>query len=221
VIFRRKAKNEETEGVEPTGAETEAVDETPTGPRDSGEVDLDSLAEDEWIDLGGLLVAGVPGMQLQLQLDEQTGEVQAALLVLEGSALELRAFAAPRTAGIWDDVRREIAGEAGKMGGTATDAEGPFGTELVLVVPVQGPDGQMFSQTSRVIGVDGPRWLLRGTILGEAAVEASAAKALEEAFRSVIIVRGNEPMPPREPIPLRLPPGAEPVEPGDPGTGAP
>ena len=49
--------------------------------------------------------------------------------------------------------------------------EGPFGTELVLVVPVQDPDGQMFSQTSRVIGVDGPRWMLRGTVLGDAAVE--------------------------------------------------
>lgn len=210
MIFRRKAKDEESGVVEPA----EAVDSTPEGPRDAGDVDLDSLAEGEWIDLGGLLVAGAPGMQLQLQVDEQTGEVQAALLVLDGSALELRAFAAPRTAGIWADVRREIAGEAGKMGGTATEADGPFGTELVLVVPVQGPDGQMFSQTSRVIGVDGPRWLLRGTILGDAAVDEAAAKSLEEAFRSVIVVRGTEPMPPREPIALRLPPGAEPVEPG-------
>ena len=41
----------------------------------------------------------------------------------------------------------------------------------MLVVPVEDPDGKIFSQTSRVIGIDGPRWLLRATILGRAAVE--------------------------------------------------
>ena len=72
----------------------------------------DRWRSDEWIDLGALVVTGLPGMELRLQVDEQSGEVQAALLVLEGSALELRAFAAPKHAGIWDEVRREIAGEA-------------------------------------------------------------------------------------------------------------
>jgi hypothetical protein len=158
------------------------------------------------------VITGMPGMELRLQVDEQSNEVQAVLLVLEDSALELRAFAAPKKAGIWADVRREIAAEATRMGGTASEAEGPFGTELVLVVPVEDPEnGQIFSQTSRVIGIDGPRWLLRGTVLGRAAVEPEAAPPMEDSLRNVVVVRGSEPMAPREALALRLPPGAQPA----------
>jgi hypothetical protein len=139
--------------------------------------------------------------------------VQAVLLVLDESALELRAFAAPKTSGIWAEVRREIAAEATRMGGTATEGDGPFGAELTLVVPVQDPDGQMYSQTSRVFGVDGPRWLLRGTVLGRAAIEPEAASQLEASFRRVVVVRGSEPMAPREPLGLTLPAGAQPAPP--------
>jgi hypothetical protein len=210
VIFRRKGKNEdpETETVEETTPDPRA-----DGPYDSTEVDADVLEADDRIDLGALRITGMPGMELRLQVDEQSGAVQAILLVLDDSALELRAFAAPKSSGIWDEVREEIAAEASNMGGTATEAEGPFGTELVLVVPVQDPNGQIFSQTSRVIGVDGPRWMLRATVLGRAAVEPEAAPPMEETLRNVIVVRGTEPMAVRESLPLQLPPDAQPVEP--------
>jgi hypothetical protein len=61
-----------------------------------------------------------------------------------------------------------------------------------------------------VVGVDGPRWLLRGTVLGRAAIEPDAAAQLEDSFRRVIVVRGSEPMAPREPLGLTLPAGAQP-----------
>jgi uncharacterized protein DUF3710 len=218
VIFRRKAKNDEAEttggffGDDEESAE-EAGNEEPRGegPFDSTEVDPAILTEEDRIDLGALVITGMPGMELRLQVDEATNEVQAVLLVLEDSALELRAFAAPKTSGIWNEVRREIAGEATRMGGTASETEGPFGTELVLVVPVEDPEGQIFSQTSRVIGVDGPRWLLRATVLGRAAVEPDAAPPMEQSLRNVVVVRGTEPMAPRESLALRLPEGAAPA----------
>ncbi|HZX02282.1 DUF3710 domain-containing protein [Kribbella sp.] len=207
MIFRRKGKNDEPET-------SETVEETPdvraAGPFDSTEVEDTDLESDDRIDLGALRVAGMPGMELGLQVDEQSGLVQAVLLMLEDSALELRAFAAPKTAGIWDEVRQEIMDEAARMGGTATETDGPFGTELVLVVPVEDPEGQVFSQTSRVLGVDGPRWLLRATVLGRAAVETDAAEPMLETLRNVVVVRGNEPMAVRESLPLRLPEGAQP-----------
>jgi hypothetical protein len=224
VIFRRKGKNDDTEaapssgGDDATGTTAEAGEsdapavENADGPYDVADVEPADLETENRINLGAVVITGQPGMELRLQVDEQTGDVQAVLLVLADSALELRAFAAPKTAGIWTDVRREIAAEATRMGGTASEAEGPFGTELVLVVPVEDPDsGQIFSQTSRVIGVDGPRWLLRGTILGRAAVEPEAAAPMEDSFRSVVVVRGAEPMAPREALPLRLPEGAQPA----------
>jgi hypothetical protein len=210
VIFRRKGKNDEPETSE--SVEEAAPDPRAEGPFDVSEVeDLDSEADDR-IDLGALKVAGMPGMELGLQVDEGSGVVQAVLLMLDDSALELRAFAAPKTTGIWDEVRQEIMDEAARMGGTATETDGPFGTELVLVVPVEDPEGQVFSQTSRVIGVDGPRWLLRATVLGRAAVEPDAAAPMEETLRNVVVVRGNEPMAVREGLPLTLPPGAQPNE---------
>jgi hypothetical protein len=225
VIFRRKAKNDDTEATGPAGSddvveapvEDEGAEEAGTpegrsaGPFDSSEVDDSELEAEDRIDLGALVITGMPGMELRLQVDEQSGDVQAILLVLEDSALELRAFAAPKTSGIWTEVRREIAAEATRMGGTASETDGPFGTELVLVVPVEDPDGQIFSQTSRVIGIDGPRWLLRATVLGRAAVEPDAAPPMEQSLRNVIVVRGSEPMAPRESLALRLPPGAEPA----------
>jgi hypothetical protein len=212
VIFRRKGKNDEPETSE-TLEEAGAADVRAEGPYDSSEVDAAELEAEDRIDLGALVVTGRPGMELGLQVDEQSGVVQAVLLMLDDSALELRAFAAPKTTGIWNEVRQEIAAEAARMGGTATETDGPFGTELVLVVPVEDPEGQVFSQTSRVIGVDGPRWLLRGTVLGRAAVEPDAAEPMEATLRNVVVVRGNEPMAVRESLPLQLPPGAEPNAP--------
>ncbi|MFF0340995.1 DUF3710 domain-containing protein [Kribbella sp. NPDC004875] len=210
MIFRRKGKNEDPETDAGTAADEAPVDVRAEGPFDSSEVGADVLEAEERIDLGALVITGMPGMELGLQVDEQSGVVQAVLLMLEDSALELRAFAAPKTSGIWDEVRQEIAAEASRMGGTATETEGTFGTELVLVVPVEDPQGQIFSQTSRVIGVDGPRWLLRGTVLGRAAVEPDAAAPMEETLRNVVVVRGDEPMIARESLPLQMPPGAQP-----------
>ncbi|MFG1813220.1 DUF3710 domain-containing protein [Kribbella sp. NPDC049174] len=212
MIFRRKAKNEDLENEQALADEEAGTPEPRAeGPFDSTEVDADVLEAEDRINLGALVITGQPGMELRLQVDEQSGQVQAILLVLEDSALELRAFAAPKKTGIWSEVRREIAAEASRMGGTATETEGPFGTELVLVVPVEDPDGQIFSQTSRVIGVDGPRWLLRATVLGRAAVEPDAAPPMEETLRNTIVVRGTEPMAVRESLPLQLPPGAQPA----------
>jgi hypothetical protein len=223
VIFRRKGKNDEAETTggffgdeedivddDAAGAEdTAAPVGRSAGPFDSTEVEPETLEAEDRIDLGALVITGMPGMELRLQVDEASGDVQAVLLVLEDSALELRAFAAPKTSGIWTDVRREIAAEATRMGGTASETDGPFGTELILVVPVEDPEGQIFSQTSRVIGVDGPRWLLRATVLGRAAVEPDAAPPMEQSLRNVVVVRGSEPMAPRESLALRLPAGAQ------------
>ncbi|HYU84422.1 MAG TPA: DUF3710 domain-containing protein [Kribbellaceae bacterium] len=218
MIFRRKGKDQPAEETTATqdaaGTEEAATGEASgNGPFDAADVDAAPLEAPDRINLGSLVLVGIEGMELQLQVDEQTNEVQAVLVVVGDSALELRAFAAPKTSGIWSDVCREIAAEATRMGGTATEVDGSFGTELRIVVPVQGPDGHMYSQTSRVIGVDGPRWLLRGTLLGRAAIEPDAAAKLEEAFRKVVVVRGNEAMAPREPLALTLPPGAQPGRP--------
>jgi hypothetical protein len=212
VIFRRRRdqENDADDAVAEADDEESADDfdeldvARPRGPWDRSETDAD--ADDAgYIDLGGLIVRGTAGLELRLQVDEQAQEVSSVLLAGPESGVELRAFAAPRYDGIWDDVRADIAAEATKRGGTATERDGEFGVELTLVVPVQTPDGKQGTQTSRIVGVDGPRWLLRGTFLGKSATEPDPEGVVERAFRDVIVVRGSGPMAPRDLIPMSLP----------------
>jgi hypothetical protein len=183
-----------------------------TGPWDLTEVALDP-EDSSLIDLGGLIVRGRQDVQLQLQVDEGSGQIVAVLMMAEDGAVELRPFAAPRSAGIWDDVRRQIAAETARLGGTATEADGAYGKELHVLVTVQGPDGEQLTQPSRVLGISGPRWLLRATLLGKPALEPQPDGVIESALRDVVVVRGVEAMAPGDPLPLRLPEGAQPMTP--------
>lgn len=185
--------------------------ERAAGPWDSSEVELD---EDDptVVDLGGLVVKGRPGLELRLQVDEASQQIAAVLLVGPDGAVELRPFAAPRNGDIWSDVRRQIAAETARRGGTATEADGPYGTELRVAMPATTPDGQAATQPSRVIGIAGPRWLLRATFLGRPAVSPQADGELETALSDVVVVRGSAPMAPGEPLPLVMPTNARPVQ---------
>jgi hypothetical protein len=66
----------------------------------------------------------------------------------------------------------------------------------------------------RFVGIDGPRWFVRGLFSGPAA-DGSASEGreqaglLEEVLRDVVVVRGEHPVPPREILELRLPPEAQ------------
>jgi len=57
----------------------------------------------------------------------------------------------------------------------------------------------------RFVGIDGPRWFLRAMLMGPIAVNATKAAPFEDALRAIIVVRGSEPLPVREPVPLQLP----------------
>lgn len=182
--------------------------------RTSGPWDVDEAPKDktERVDLGGVRIPIVPGMELRAELAED--RIVAATLIVGQSALQLQPFAAPRSTGIWEEVRGEIEVGIREQGGHAAEAVGRFGTELRAQVPVRLPDGSAGIQVARFLGVDGPRWFLRGVITGQAAVEPRAAGPLEDLFAGVIVVRGNDPMAPRDPIDLRLP---EDVMPGPDG----
>ena len=57
----------------------------------------------------------------------------------------------------------------------------------------------------RFVGVDGPRWFLRAMLAGAPATEDAQAKPFLDTFRGVVVVRGSEPLPVRDPVPLQLP----------------
>ena len=238
-VFRRrkKADQEGTEGVDDVvdtdEAHDEDEDEPDAGPavpeRPQGPWDVDDAPEDDLqrIDLGGMRVPVPPGTEVRVDVNSE-GEVVAATLVQGPSSMQVNAFAAPRTSGIWTEVRTEIAAALQGTGGRTAEAEGRYGTELRALVPVQGGG----AAPARFLGVDGPRWFVRALITGPAARDLALAAPLEEALRGFVVVRGTEAMAVRDPLPLRLPrevveqaaaaqagarPGGAPAAGGEPG----
>ncbi|MCS5733206.1 DUF3710 domain-containing protein [Herbiconiux daphne] len=158
-----------------------------------------------YVDLGGVKILPREGLHLRLEVEEGTNRVVAVGLDYAGSTLQVQAFAAPRSTGLWHEIREQIEDQILKQGGKSTVQPGPFGPELIAGVPATAPDGSQGVRMARFIGVDGPRWLLRGVIAGEALTNPAAQTAVEDLFRSVVVVRGSSPMPPRDLIPLTIP----------------
>ena len=144
-------------------------------------------------------------MELRLEVNEQEQQITGVTAVIGESAVQLQAFAAPRTEGVWIDIRNEIAASIVDSGGTAEVVTGEFGEELLTRMPQAGPDGRTVFMPARFVGIDGPRWFLRAVVSGRAAIEPDAAEAVHEVIRTTVIDRGGEAMPPRELLPLRLP----------------
>ena len=173
------------------------------GPYDAG----DTYPEMPRADLGSLQVPVGQDYEVQLIVAENQGAWIA--VGHNGSQVQLQAFAAPRREAIWDDVRAEIVAEIAGAGGQSAEREGPFGTELAAQVPVQPGNTAAGFMPVRFVGVDGPRWFLRGLFQGPAATNPAAAAPLEALIREVVVVRGDHPMPPRDLLELRLPPEAQ------------
>lgn len=210
-----EAADAQADGSRPAGVSGDAAQAQGTdGPFDSGDVDPD----DGRLDLGSLRIHGVPGMELRLEVDEQAGQVVGATAVMGESAVQLQAFAAPKTAGIWDGIRAEIAESIVAQGGTADEARGEFGTELRTRMPSAGPDGRTVFAPARFAGIDGPRWFLRAVFSGRAAIDDEAAAPLVHVVRNTVVVRGDAAMAPREMLLLTLPEQAGPAP--DPDTTA-
>jgi hypothetical protein len=237
-VFRRRRRDDEPENtLEPTDEETVADEETVEeeapaavvhgGPWDS---EAESVPEMERVDFGAIQVPIGEGIEIQVNVEavEQDAEGNpvggriVAITVVHGeSGLQVQPFAAPKKNGIWDEIRRETAEEIKQAEGDTQEAEGPFGTELHGMVPVAIPEEmtdqvppdiaeQGFGwQPVRFLGVDGPRWFLRGVLSGAALEDPEQARMMEEVFQHIVVARGDAPMPPRELLELTLPAEAQ------------
>jgi hypothetical protein len=150
------------------------------------------------LDLGSLRIPSVPGVEVRVQANQQ-GVVQQVFLVHGDSALQLGVFAAPRTESIWDEVRAEIRKSLFADGVAAEEVPGEYGLELRARVRTQ-----QGLKDLRFVGVSGPRWLVRAVYNGPAAVDPARGEPLTECLRGVVVDRGDEAKPVKEPLPLRL-----------------
>src|SRR5438552_4057791 len=116
-MFGRRNKSND-EGDEPvldldeTAEDADEVEEVTIvhePSRSQGPWDVEDAPEDgmDRLDLGGMLVPVSEGMELRVDVSPE-GQVIAATVVKGNSAMQVNAFAAPRTAGIWAEIADEI-----------------------------------------------------------------------------------------------------------------
>lgn len=194
----------------PAPGDLHVPDETPPGPdpaaapivREVGPWDEGQAYPDlPRLDLGGVLIPQNEHVRIQVQADPNSGTVSQLSLVTEVSAVQVQPYAAPRSGGMWEDIRGQIKSSINSAGGLVEETSGVFGVELRA--QVTNAEGK--PQPARFAGVDGPRWFVRMVFLGQAARDPQAAAPLEEVISQMVVVRGGDAMPMGNAIPLRVP----------------
>lgn len=176
-------------------------DRSEKGPFDISE----EYPEHDRLDLGALKVPVVDGMQVRLDTDDDSQRVLAVTLIHDGGGIQLQAFATPRSEGLWNTVRGQLAESVTKQGGESTELHTSLGKELAIEVPAKTESGRPGKRAMRFAGIDGPRWFVRAVFSGKAVTDDEVRAELSALFRGVVVDRGEEAMAPRELIALTAP----------------
>lgn len=188
------------------------LDVTKSAPQDRAEHGpfdiLEVPAMRPYVDLGSIKVPPREGLQMRLDVDEQAKRIVAVSLDFDGSTLQVQAFSAPKSSGLWHETRRQVEAALTKQQAQFAEREGFLGPEILTSIKLPEERGGGITGV-RFIGVDGPRWLLRGSITGKAATDPEAARPVEQLFRDLVVVRGELPMPPNELLPMKVPAGVQ------------
>lgn len=213
-MFGKKRRGSEDAGaVESDGGERADVrvgvsDDDPVwsepGPRDLSEVD----ATRGYVDLGSLRIPAIAGMQLRTQLAPDGLTVLRVLLVLGSSGIQVSLAAAPKSGGVWDELRAQIRSGMEADGAQVQDVHTRYGEELLADLLVTLPDGGRATSRMRVIGREGPRWFARIDVLGPAAQSLEAGTSLEQVIDRMVVVRDDAPRARLDLLPLHVPEGA-------------
>ncbi|MBE1513482.1 DUF3710 domain-containing protein [Nesterenkonia halotolerans] len=197
-----------TDGAAPAAASPEESDASTVelhGPRDFSEID----SKKGYLDFGALLIPAAKNQQVRLDIDQKTKRVVALTIMVEQASIQVQPFSAPKSGGTWNEVLEQIQDSVIKQNGKVKQVDGRFGKELAARVPTVLKDGRKGWRVARFIGFEGQRWFLRGVVGGRGAIDASAARAVEELFSKIVVVRGDDPLPPRELLRLQPPEGAK------------
>ncbi|MEN9342664.1 MAG: hypothetical protein RIR24_251 [Actinomycetota bacterium] len=176
----------------------------------NGPYDSESIEQVRpYVDFGSLRIEPISNLAMSVEVDESTNRVIAVTLDYANSKLQLMPFAAPRSEGLWAEIRNAVAQNIRAQGGEVEEGYGALGAELVAKLPLVDDTGRAAGhRLARFIGFDGPRWCLRGTVSGAALTDTKAAAEINDLFRSVVVHRADTPMPPGEALPLSVPAGS-------------
>lgn len=171
------------------------------GPFDAAQVDPESYDFSDFADgvlnLGSVIVPLPRPSEVQVEMGPQ-GPKMLHILTEHGRITPV-AFAAPSSAGQWREATKEIAEEMRSQNLQVTIEQGPWGREVV------GRTDQENTGIIRIIGVDGPRWMLRMTTAAPAASADAMAELAREVVARTFVVRGNNPVLAGNALPVTLP----------------
>jgi len=162
------------------------------GPWDADDAPRDGKLR---LDLGSVQLPVPRGAQLVPEPDP-SGPLRAVHAIVPEGRLTVSAFAAPRTGGLWVELFEELATQLQNEGATIRRDRGEWGRELVA------RNGDV---VARVVGIEGPRWMLRGVGTGPAEHALKLHGMLREMVRGTVVVRSPEPLPVRSLLPLEVP----------------
>lgn len=194
--------HDESQDKPRAGDDAEIWDEP--GPRSAEDVDVSQ----GYVDLGALKIPAIKGMQLRTQLADDKRTVLRVLIVLGNSGLQISIAAAPRSGGVWDEVREEIRESLTSNGASVEDAETRYGAELLADMPVTLPDGSKATSRMRIIGREGPRWFARIDVLGPAAQSSEAGEGIEKVIDRLVVERDDRPRARLDLLPMHVPDNA-------------
>lgn len=179
-----------------------------TGPFDGDQVDFKDFDFSDFsagvLNLGSLLVPLPKGSEVQVEMGPD-GPKMLHILTKHGRVTPV-AFAAPTSAGQWKEATKDII-EGMKRDGLNVEIErGPWGRELVGTMDNGGG-------VVRIIGVDGPRWMLRMTMAAPKESAEKMAEVVREITARTFVNRGSQPILAGNSLPVALPkPLAEQVQ---------
>lgn len=155
-----------------------------------------SIPDQAYLDLGALKIPQKPSMAIRLGISEDQTRILAVTLTHDGSSLQLTLLAASRNHPLWDEVRAAI-----NKGESPHEVDTNFGKGVAVDLPL--PNGSVVP--TRIMGIDGPRWMLRAIVTGEAAKGGKAGEYFDELLSQVVVDRGETPLTPKEIVPLTAP----------------
>jgi hypothetical protein len=152
------------------------------------------------LDLGSLEVPFIEDISMRFEANPE-GQVAQLWLLYQETALQLSVCAAPRSEGLWDELRDELRESLRRDGASVREAPGVYGPELRAKVGAGAAATEL-----RIVGIDGPRWLVQAVFQGPGAVDPDRlAGPLVQALSGLVVNRGPQALPVREQLPLRLP----------------
>lgn len=178
----------QTEYVQPTAAGPfDAVDSPPE------EHDFSDFAK-ATVNLGSILLPIPKIGDIQVEMGPK-GPTMLHLVTKLGRITPV-AFAAPTSGGQWDASVSEIATGLSNDGLKVSIVEGPWGREI---------HGTRDGVAMAVIGVDGPRWMLRMTMSGPEGSMDELLTVGREVIARTFVNRDDSPVPAGQTLPVTLP----------------